>query len=286
MDGEREPGVLARWRAAGLRARRALGQNFLHDPSLLRSIVDLAAIGADDAVFEVGTGPGTLTRELARRAASVLTVELDPGAARFARSELNDLQNVTLLERDALGRGGRLDAEVERALRALGPFHWVSNLPYSVASPLIVATLEAALPWRSAVLTLQSEVVDRVRAGPGGREWGVLGLLVGFWASAERSRRIGAGSFWPRPSVESAVLRLLPREPPLPPSRYPVYRRWVHALFARRRKQLGSTLRRCLGKEAAEAALREGGWRPDLRAEALGVEDVARLAGEFDPESR
>jgi 16S rRNA (adenine1518-N6/adenine1519-N6)-dimethyltransferase len=276
------PGLLARLKSAGLQPRKALGQHFLHDPKLLGQMVAAAGIEAGEAVFEVGTGPGTLTREIARVAGRVLTVEVDPALAAFARRELAGFQNVEILEADVLESKSRLSPSVEERLRRLAPFRWVSNLPYAIATPLVVTFLEAGLPWRRGVLTLQAEVAERLAAEPNAPAYGAATVLVAFWATAKVVRRLPAGAFWPPPKVSSAVIVLEPRAPPLAASGYIAYRRWVQCLFRARRKQLKGLLRAQLGPERGAEALRLGGWDPELRPEALSPDDFLVLARNFD----
>ena len=274
-------GILGRLRARGFRPRKSLGQNFLHDPRLLGALVDAASPSRADTVLEVGTGPGTLTRKLAEHAGHVLSVEVDPRLADFARGELSDLDNVEILVGDALQDKSTLSRELESRLRATGPFLWVSNLPYAVAVPLTVAVLESRLPWKVAVLTLQLEVAEKLCARSGDSRYGAVTALVGFWSEARILRKIAAGSFWPRPKVPSAAVVLRPLERPREPALYADYRAWVQTLFRSRRKQLRGLLRARLGSEAAEDALRLGGWHPSARPQELAVDDFQLLAENF-----
>jgi 16S rRNA (adenine1518-N6/adenine1519-N6)-dimethyltransferase len=279
--GARAEGVLSRLRAAGLAPRRSLGQHFLHDPGLLETLVEAADLRPEEAVFEVGTGPGTLTALLARRARRVLTVEIDPRLAEFAGGELRDLDNVEILVGDVLERKSRLRASVAARLRDLGDFRWVSNLPYSIATPLVLAFLEGGFSWRRAVLTLQAEVANRLAALPGTAAYGPSTALLGFWADARRLTSISAGSFWPRPGVESAVLLLDPRAARPDAALWPAYKGWVKLLFGSRRKQLGARLRKAVGEAAAAAFLEGAGWPGERRGESLSREEFLVLASIF-----
>ncbi len=279
---DRVPGLLERLRSAGLLPKKRLGQHFLVDPGILESVASAADLRPGDRVFEVGSGPGGLTRVLARRAREVLAVEVDGRMLEFARGELSDLSNVRFLRANVLGRGGRLNPELAGILRSLGPFVWVSNLPYSIAATLIVAMLESDLEWTRAALTIQSEVADRLVAEPGCSSYGPLTLLVSFWADVRLGRRIRPGAFWPPPKVESRVVAIARRSPLGPPEEYPGYRAWVRKLFLGRRKQLGKLLRAALGEKPAQEFLARAGWDPRLRPESLGPEDflsLARFAG-------
>jgi len=277
--------VLARLRAAGLSPRKQLGQHFLHDPRLLSAIVSAAGVGPGDRVLEVGTGPGTLTREIARRAAEVVTVEVDPAMLAFARLELRGFDNIRFLETDALDGRGRLAAHLESGAASIEPFLWVSNLPYGVAATLIVLFCESRLRWTRAALTVQDEVARRIAAGPRDPSYGPTSALVAYTASVRLGKRIPPGAFWPPPQVHSRVLLLERKEPLGPPERYPAYRAWVKRLFAARRKQIGGMLKDALGDDAAARALAERGWAPSMRPDQLGPEDFLFLAERYPPDT-
>lgn len=274
-------GILGRLRERGLLPRKQLGQHFLHDPGLLRRLVAEAGVAAGDWVFEVGTGPGCLTRALAEAAGGVLSIDVDPRMLEFAREELAGLENVELLQVDALEAGSRLARPLVPRLAVHPGFLWVSNLPYGVASPLIVAFLEENLPWRRASLLVQLEVGERLVAGVGGRDYGPLSLLVAYWANARLGRQIPPGAFWPAPQVESRVVALEPREPLGAPEEFSNYASWVRRLFQGRRKQVGGLLRRVLGPGRAAEALEVVGGDPRARPETLEPGVFLALARRF-----
>jgi 16S rRNA (adenine1518-N6/adenine1519-N6)-dimethyltransferase len=282
--GESAAGVLARLRAAGLSPRKQLGQHFLHDPRLLSAIVSAAGVEAGDRVLEVGTGPGTLTREIARRAAEVVTVEVDPAMVAFARSELRGFENIRFVEANALDGKGRLAPELERIAASIEPFLWVSNLPYGLAATLIVLLCESSLRWTRGALTVQDEVARRIAAGPGDAEYGPTSALVAYRASARLGKRIAPGAFWPPPEVTSRVLHLERKNPLGPPDLYAAYRAWVKRLFATRRKQIGGMLREALGDDAAARAMAQGGWKPSMRPDSLAPRDFLLLAERYPPD--
>ena len=293
-----QKGILGRLRSAGLVARKSLGQHFLHDPRILSSLVDLAGVGSGSKVLEVGTGPGTLTRELAARSSRVLTVEIDAGMAEFAAVELGNFDNVEMLQLDALDGKKKLHPLLLEKLNLLGNFFWVSNLPYGISTTLIIAVLESALPLQKAVLTVQNEVAERICAavvvpGQGRRNrsksqssigYGPATLLVGYWARSKYLKKIAPGAFWPPPRVESAVIRLEPRYEVITDQikkDYDSFSEWVRLLFQQRRKQLGGTLRNILGQEGADKALTLGELDATLRPENLSCEDFQFLARVF-----
>ena len=272
-------GVLRRLRDAGLRPRKHRDQHFLHDPGLLQAVVEDAKVSSETRVFEVGTGPGTLTRQLAARASKVLTVEVDPAMAAFAQQDLGSLDNVTVLCEDVL-EGRRLNPRVEASLRRIQPFVWLSNLPYSIAATLIVVVLESPLEWTRAVLLVQEEVAGRLAAGPGERAYGPVSALVAFWANVRPGRAVPPGAFWPPPKVKSRFVHLEPHV--IGPRRdYQAYAAWVKGLFKGRRKQIGKLLKAAIGPDRAARALQAGGLNSAARPGELKARDFLFLAQEF-----
>ncbi len=193
--------------AAGVRPRRALGQNFLLDPNFIRAIVEDSGVGPADEAVEIGAGPGGLTEALADRARRVWAFEIDPALRAVAASFLRDRPNVELLGGDG--------AEFARHVRpdARGSVRVVSNLPYSGWKRLVLALLSAPLPVASYTLMVQRDVYERLRAGPGTRDYGPMAALVQATCAIRFLRRAGRGLFWPAPRVESAVLELRRPEP-------------------------------------------------------------------------
>jgi 16S rRNA (adenine1518-N6/adenine1519-N6)-dimethyltransferase len=275
--------------ALGFKPSSARGQNFLLDPSLHRAIADAAAPAPGDAVLEIGTGLGFLTRELAPRCRCVLGVEIDDRLLAIARRELRAFANVQLLHADALGGPGRtLHPAVVAALDGAvgdGDYQVIANLPYSISGPLLaeLSCLER-LPQRAVVL-VQKELGGRIAAAADSAEYGSLSVLVQSAFAARVLRTVPPEVFRPRPKVVSSLL-LLARRPELPlaPAERRPFARFVRALFQQRRK----TLRLALPRAAAAAgapipvvpSLQPPGLPPALlqrRAEALSVAEVIDL---------
>jgi 16S rRNA (adenine1518-N6/adenine1519-N6)-dimethyltransferase len=249
--------------------RPRLGQHFVADPNLLEMIVRESGVGAEDVVLEVGGGAGALTERLAPRVRRVQVIELDE-RLRPELGEVAELHgNVAVVWGDAL----RID------LRTLDPAPGkvVSNLPYSIATPMILKTIEELPDVDSWTLLVQREIADRLRATPGSRVYGAPSVLVQIAAEVELLRGVDRAVFTPRPRVDSALMALRRRGPAAPE---PV-RRLVHQAFAHRRKSLARSLELAApgGRDAARAALREAGLPEDARAEALSPEEFVRLAG-------
>jgi 16S rRNA (adenine1518-N6/adenine1519-N6)-dimethyltransferase len=244
-----------------------LGQNFLADTNLLDAIVADAEIGPEDVVLEVGGGEGALTRRLAPLAADVHVIELDGRLRPQLEGLAAEHPDVHLTWGDAM----RMD------LAGLDPKPTavVSNLPYSIATPLILRTI-AELPRVSSwTVLVQREIADRLRASPGTRVYGAPSVLVQHSCEVELRRGVDRAVFRPRPRVDSALLRLTRRAPPAPAG----LARLVRDAFAHRRKALAGSLELAGGqsRERVRSALREMGLAEDARAESLAPEDFVRL---------
>jgi 16S rRNA (adenine1518-N6/adenine1519-N6)-dimethyltransferase len=243
-----------------------LGQNFLADTNLLEAIVRDAELAPDDVVLEVGAGEGPLTERLAAAAAHVHAVELDrglePALARFAA-----LPNVDLHWGDAL----RLDlAGLDPAPTAV-----VSNLPYSIATPLILRTIEELPSVRRWTVMVQREIADRLRAAPGSRTYGSPSVVAQLACEVRTIRTVDPAVFRPRPRVESAILELRRTGP----GGDAALRELVRAAFAHRRKSLARSLEHARpgSLEPARAALGELGLPENARAEQLSPGEFQAL---------
>ncbi|GIU98034.1 MAG: ribosomal RNA small subunit methyltransferase A [Actinomycetota bacterium] len=257
-----------------MRPRRSLGQHFLIDPNLARAIVADAEVGPGDRVVEIGAGLGSLTVALARAGARVLAIEVDPRLVAALRTTVGDLPGVRVLATDATRLQTWTGSLVD------GPWTLCANLPYGVATPIVLGVLERVAPIRRLVVMVQREVAERLVAGPGEPAYGAPSLRVAYHARAALLRRVPATVFWPRPAVESAVVRLDRRDrPPVAVEAEPLWR-VVEAGFAQRRKTLRSALRR-LGADP-DRVLAEAGVAADTRAEQLDLEAFARLAAALE----
>jgi 16S rRNA (adenine1518-N6/adenine1519-N6)-dimethyltransferase len=279
-------------------ARR--GQNFLVDLNLIDVLERAAAIRPDDVVLEVGTGTGSLTERLARAAARVVTAEIDPRLAQLARDRLVDHDAVTLVEGDVLAGkhhfAPAILAAVDAALAAApgGRLLLVANLPYCVATPVISNLLARPRPFDAAVVTVQREMAERMIAAPGTGAYNALSVWVGAQCRGELVRILPPSVFWPRPKVDSAIVRL-----DLEPERRAAiddlgrFHRFVRDVFCHRRKVLRGVLLRMAGgkqSEAARAAVErvyaELGLPANVRAEDIPPDDFVRLERAFRPAGR
>jgi 16S rRNA (adenine1518-N6/adenine1519-N6)-dimethyltransferase len=247
-----------------------LGQNFLADPNLLDAIVRDAELAPEDVVLEVGAGEGVLSGRLAAAAAHLHTVEIDRGRAEAVAS-VAALPNVDLHWGDAM----KLDLA---ALRP-APTAMVANLPYSVATPLILRTIELLPSLQRWTVMVQREIADRLRAGPGRRIYGSPSAVAQLACEVDLVRAVDPAVFKPRPRVDSAILRLRRTGPGADAET----RGLIRAAFAHRRKSLARSLEHAspgsLGP--ARAALAEMGLPEDARAEALAPQQFAALSAKL-----
>lgn len=247
-----------------------LGQNFLADPNLLDAIVRDAGLAAADVVLEVGAGEGVLTERLAAVAAHVHSVEIDRGLEP-ALAAVAGLPNVSLHWGDAM--------EADLGAFDPAPTAMVANLPYSVATPLILRTIERLPSLRTWNVMVQREIADRLRATPGGRIYGSPSVVAQLACEVELVRKVDPAVFKPRPRVDSAILRLRRTGPGADEAT----RELVRGAFAHRRKTLARSLEHVrpgsLGP--VRAALAELGLPEDARAEALAPEDFAKLSAKL-----
>jgi len=251
----------------GLDARRSLGQHFLLDLNLTARIAGLAGDLAGRHVIEVGPGPGGLTRALLATAArSITAVEIDPRAAAAIAELRQTEKRLALLEGDALG--------LDLTTLAPAPRQIVANLPYNVATPLLVRWLRQGAAWERLTLMFQLEVAERICAAPGSDAYGRLAVLAQWTCQASLLLRIPAAAFWPPPKIVSAVVGLVPHAEQPSAALFATMEKLTAAAFGQRRKMLRGSLRSLGG----EALLDRAGIAPERRAETLDVAEFDRLA--------
>ncbi len=250
------------------RARRRFSQNFLHDPGTIARIIEAIAPQPRDRMVEIGPGRGALTAPLLACCEHLTAVEIDRDLAHQLSQRFGS-QRLTLIAADAL----KIDWAA-LAQQSDGRLRIVGNLPYHISTPLLFAWLPIA-PWvLDQHVMLQREVVDRIVAPPGGRDYGRLSVMLQFRYRVERLFNVPAGAFTPAPKVQSSVIRLRPYAPEARAvSDIGAFSRVVTAAFGQRRK----TLRNALAGVMPEAAVRQAGIDPGARAETLDVAAFARL---------
>ncbi len=253
-----------------LRARRSLGQNFLLDLNLARRIARAAAPFDAASVIEIGPGPGGLTRALLLEGAQHVTaIERDPRCvAALAEVASAFPGRLTVIEADAL--------EIDPASLVPAPRKFVANLPYNIATPLLLRWLDNIAAYRDLTLMFQKEVAQRLCATPRTKAYGRLSVIAQWLCTVEPLFDIAPQAFVPAPKVTSTVVRLTPRAEPLGNCRKDALERVTAAAFGQRRKMLRQSLR-SLAHDVTAVIAAEG-VAPTARAEELSIEDFCRLA--------
>jgi 16S rRNA (adenine1518-N6/adenine1519-N6)-dimethyltransferase len=288
----------------GISPRHRYGQNFLVDLNIHELIAGAAEVGPGDVVLEVGPGAGALTSLMAMRGAAVVAVDIDPAMAALAAEATAGLPNVRVLNADALAGKNRLNPDVldnvraGLAVAADRRFKLVANLPYNIATPIVVNLLvhDELRPERM-VVTIQKELADRMLAPPANEAYGALSVLCQALAEVTLVRTLPPSVFWPRPKVDSAVVKLVP-DPALRAAvgDVPWFHATVRRVFLHRRKNLRGVLyslhRDRWTKPEVDAFLQSLGLEGGVRAEAMDVEEflaltrslAERFGGESPPE--
>ena len=224
---------------AGLLPRHRFGQNFMIDQNLLRIVADAGNPSAGDVILEIGPGTGTLTEELLSRGAQVIAVEIDRDLAAMLRERFKDENRFTLIEGDALDSKHALNRELLAAINSKDPPpKLIANLPYNIASPLIIELLLAGVELLA--FTVQKEVADRLRAAPGTDAYGALSVMVQLLAKVGILRTLPPTAFWPVPKIDSALVRLTLKNRLCARARD--FSIFLKKLFSSRRKTLRKTL--------------------------------------------
>lgn len=253
---------------AGLRAKRALGQNFVVDANTVRKIARLANIDGHPHVLEIGAGLGSLTMALAETAGSVTAVEVDDQLLPLLHENVDSLPNVTVVHADAM----KLDWPT--LLGEHNDWVLVANLPYNVATPLIADVLDFVPQVQRMLVMVQKEVAERFAASPSTEAFGALSVKVSFYATARIVGLVPAAVFLPRPNVESALVEIVRHPEPVDTTIDPkVLFSLVRMGFAKRRKML----RGSLAGRVEPHQFEEANIAPTARAEELSVHDWIRL---------
>ncbi|BBA97798.1 putative dimethyladenosine transferase [Actinacidiphila reveromycinica] len=261
--------------ALGVRPTKQRGQNFVIDANTVRRIVRTAQVRADDVVAEVGPGLGSLTLALLETADRVTAIEIDDVLAAALPATVaarlpERAERFTLVHSDAMAVAG---------LPGPAPTALVANLPYNVAVPVLLHMLATFPTIERTLVMVQAEVADRLAATPGGKVYGVPSVKANWYAQVRRAGSIGRNVFWPAPNVDSGLVSLVRRDPPVTTASREQVFAVVDAAFAQRRKTLRAALSGWAGSAAAaEAALLAAGVSPQARGEALTVEEFAAIA--------
>ncbi len=263
----------------GFQFSKALGQNFLIDPTVCPRMAEESGVNAQAGVLEVGPGFGVLTQQLAQRAAKVVAIELDKRLPAVLAETLADFDNVTVVNDDVMKLD--LHALIEQEFPGM-PVQVCANLPYYITSPVIMKLLEERLPIESLTVMVQKEAAERLCAQPGTRSCGAVSVAVQYYAEPEILFAVPRDSFYPAPNVDSAVIRLRIRtQPPLSLGKVTEkeFFRMVQAAFGQRRKTVPNALSAGLAREKASVAhaLETAGIPAQARAEQLSMEQWGAL---------
>lgn len=262
----------------GFKFTKSLGQNFLIDDNIVDKIVAGAGIGPSDKIIEVGPGIGTLTREMASRAGTLMAVEIDKNLIPILTDTLGDFENVKIVNEDIIKADirGLIDENLDG-----GPVKLVANLPYYITTPIIMRFLEEDINVTDIVVMVQKEVAERMNAQPGGKDFGALSVAVQFYCDTEIVAKVPRHLFVPQPNVDSIVIALRVR----PERKYKVdsedlFFKVVKAAFGQRRKTLLNSIASMgnLSKDMVKEALEEAGIDPKRRGETLSLDEFANLS--------
>ena len=260
--------------------QKKFGQNFLIDTHVLEKIISAAGITKDDCVLEIGPGIGTMTQYLAENAGHVVAVEIDRNLIPILKETLADYNNVTVINEDIL----RVDIKaLAEEYNGGKPIKVVANLPYYITTPIIMGLFESGVPIDNITVMVQKEVADRMKEGPGSKDYGALSLAVQYYAEPEIVANVPPNCFIPRPNVGSAVIRLTRhKEMPVEVKDPALMFKIIRASFNQRRKTLQNGLGNApelpYTKEQIAAAIAEMGLTPTIRGEALSLAQFAQLS--------
>jgi 16S rRNA (adenine1518-N6/adenine1519-N6)-dimethyltransferase len=274
MPGQTKSEIRALLAGAGLAPRQRHGQNFLIDLNLMGKLVTAAELHPADVILEVGAGTGSLTEILLDHGARVVAVEIDHGLQTLLRERLGDHPCFTLVQADVLASKHRLNPLVvgalsERSPQSGGAYKLVANLPYQVATPLLMDLLYATPRFERLVCTIQREVGERLVADPRTNAYGPVSVICQTLAEVDAVAILPASAFWPRPKVQSIMLTLRPRPvAEIDVDDVPGFVSFVQQSFAQRRKMLRRILRDWDQLDAL-AAFHQAGVNPDARPEEL-----------------
>ena len=256
---------------------KSLGQNFLHDESILDSIVEGADVCKDDLVIEIGPGVGSLTAKLLQKAAEVVSIELDNDLIPILENELSQEENFTLIHDDAL------KVDFKEIIKDHKSVKLVANLPYYVTTPIIVKLLKEQYNFKSLTIMIQKEVAERIDAEPNCKEYGSLSLLVQYYCNTKIIKRVSPSAFIPQPKVDSIVIRLDRLEKPrVDVTDEDLMFKIIRNAFNMRRKTLLNGVKFLnMKKEDILKAFENASIDPKRRGETLSLEEFRNLTEEI-----
>lgn len=265
----------------GFTFSKALGQNFLINPSVCPRMAEECGVNEKSGVIEIGPGIGVLTNELAKRAGKVVAIELDKRLLPVLEETLGEYDNVKVINGDVM----KLDINriIEEEFSGM-EVCVCANLPYYITSPIVMKLLEERLEVTSITVMVQKEAAQRICAQVGTRQCGAVTAAVWYYSRPEQLFQVSSGSFMPAPKVDSAVIRLnIRKEPPILVKNEEMFFKTVRAAFSQRRKNIANSLSSGLSadKQRILKALEDCEISPSKRAEELSMEEMGRLSDEL-----
>lgn len=266
----------------GIRPRKRLGQSFLEDKNVISKIILATDIHAQDIVVEIGAGLGIMTEILASQAGKVIAIDVDPRMTAILRERLQDQPRVEIMERDVL----TFDFLTLQSDDKASKLKVIGNIPYNISTPILFHLLAFRRHITAMVLMFQKEVVDRLVASPGTKEYGIPSVLISMFATPTREMSVPASCFYPQPKVASSVIKIVTREKPLfDLADEQFFSKIVKIAFAMRRKTILNNLRAAdlpfSSDKEIEILLDQAGIEGRRRAETLSPEEFGRLSNVF-----
>lgn len=265
----------------GFTFSKALGQNFLINPTVCPRMAEACGADENTGVIEIGPGIGVLTAELAKRAKKVISIELDTRLLPVLDETLRDFDNVKIINADVLKTDLKKLITEEFAGMKVAV---CANLPYYITSPVIMYLLESKLDVESITVMVQKEAAQRLCAEVGSRDAGAVTVAVDYYAEAQKIFDVSAGSFMPAPKVDSSVIRLdVRKQPSIALDDEKLFFRMVKAVFAQRRKTASNSISAgmSLPKPTVLQAIANAGYGENVRAESFTMQELAALANEI-----
>ena len=254
------------------------GQNFLISERVVENIADNCGASEKDGILEIGPGMGVLTQKLCERYKKVVSVEIDNKMVSILGKTMAEYGNFTLISNDILKTD--LDALLKEHFDGMR-VTVCANLPYYITSPIIMFLLESEAPFDNVTVMIQKEVAERLTAKPGSADYGAITPAVNYYADVQKLFTVPAGCFYPAPKVDSAVVRFKLRKlPEYEPENKELMFEMIKYAFLQRRKTLSNALsaNKTLSKDVIDAAIRDCGFDPRVRGEALSIGDFRRLS--------
>ena len=257
--------------AENIYPKKSLGQNFIIDIEIINQIIEIAGLSKDDEILEIGAGLGTLTMYLAEKVKRVVAIEKDRRLFKELEKSLSEIKNLELYNEDIL------QVDLKRFYNE-NKMKVVSNLPYSISSPILIRLLEKRELYSLIVIMIQREVGERIAAKPGGKDYGSLSVLLQTYMEVTIGLSVPSDAFWPKPKVESVVIKLIPLDRPrIKITDEKLFNKIVRTAFSTRRKILGNALSSIFPKDKLNAILDSSGTDRTRRAETLSIEEFARI---------